>query len=308
MSDVRVKSAEADVQKLLDARIIREEQYPMWVANVVMVPKKNGNMRMCIDFTELNKACPKDPYPLPRIDVIIDQTAGCDMLSLLDCFSGYHQVWMRREDEAKTGFTTPFGIYCFVRMPEGLHNAGSTFNRMMKLVLGNQLGRNASAYVDDIVIMSEKEKDHIVNLTETFDNMRRNGLKLNPEKCIFGIRKWQLLGCMVSKRGIQANPQKIEALRRMQPPSSRKEVQTLTGRIASLNRFISKVAERSLPFLKVLRANSVFQWGAEQQQAFEDLKKYLEEAAVMTKPSPKAELLLYIAATDTAVSALLVEE
>jgi hypothetical protein len=261
MSGDRVKSAEAEVQKLLDARIIREVQYPVWVANVVMVPKKNGNMRMCIDFTELNKACPKDPYPLPRIDVIIDQAAGCDMLSLLDCFSGYHQVWMRREDEAKTGFTTPFGIFCFVRMLEGLRNTGSTFNRMMKLILGNQLGCNASAYVDDIVIMSEKEKDHIADLTETFDNMRRNNLKLNPEKCIFGIRKGQLLGCMVSKRGIHANPQKIEALRRMQPPSSRKEVQRLTGRIASLNRFISKAAERSLPFFKVLCANSAFSVG-----------------------------------------------
>jgi hypothetical protein len=215
MSGDRVKSAEVEVQKLLDARIIREVQYPVWVANVVMVPKKNANMRMCIDFTELNKACPKDPYPLPRIHVIIDQVAGCDMLNLLDCFSRYHQVWTRREDEAKTGFTTPFGIFCFVRMPEGLRNAGSTFNRMMKLILGNQLGRNASAYVDDIVIMSEREKDHIADLTETFDNMRRNGLKLNPEKSIFGIRKGQLLGCMVSKRGIQANPQKIEALRRM---------------------------------------------------------------------------------------------
>jgi hypothetical protein len=230
------------------------------------------------------------------------------MLSLLDCFSGHHQVWMRREDEAKTGFTTPFGIFCFVRMPEGLRNAGSTFKRMMKLILGSQLGRNASAYVDDIVIMSEREQDHIAGLTETFDNMRRNGLKLNPEKCIFGIRKGQLLGCMVSKRGIQANPQKIEALRRMQPPSSRKEVQRLTGRIASLDRFISKAAERSLPFFKVLRANSTFQWGPEQQQAFDDLKKYLEDSAVMTKPSPKAELLLYIAATDSAVSAVLMEE
>jgi hypothetical protein len=243
MSDDRVKSAEAKVQKLLDARIIREVQYSIWVANVVMVPKKNGNMRMCIDFTELNKACPKDPIPLPKIDIIIDQAAGCEMLSLLDCFSGYHQVWMRKEDEAKTGFTTPFGVFCFVKMPEGLRNTGPTFNRMMKLILGNQLGRNASAYVEDIVIMSEKETDHIADLTETFDNMRRNGLKLNPEKCIFGIRKGQLLGCMVSNRGIQANPQKVEAPRRMQPPSSRKEVQRLTRKIVSLNRFISKAAE-----------------------------------------------------------------
>jgi hypothetical protein len=210
MSDDRVKSAEAEVQKLLDARIIREVQYPVWVDNVVMVVKKNGNMRMCIDFTELNKACPKDPYPLPRIDIIIDQAAGCEMLSLLDYFSGYHQVWMRKGDEAKTGFTTPFGIFCFVRMPEGLRNVGPTFDRMMKLILGSQLGRNASAYVDDIVIMSEKETDHIADLTETFNNMRRNGLKLNPEKWILGIRKGQLLGCMVSKWGIQANPRNLK--------------------------------------------------------------------------------------------------
>jgi hypothetical protein len=179
---------------------------------------------------------------------------------------------------------------------------------MMKLILGSQLDRNASAYIDDIVIMSEKETDHNADLTKTFDNMRHNGLKLNPEKCIFGIRTRQLLGCMVSKRGIQANPQKIEALRKMQQPSSRKEMHRLTGRIASLNRFISKEAERSLPFLKVLRANTVFQWGVEQQQAFEDLRNYLEEVAIMSKPSSKADLLLYIAATDTAVSAVLVEE
>jgi hypothetical protein len=199
MSDDRIKSAEAAVQKLLDARIIREVEYPVWVANVVMVLKKNGNMHICIDFTELNKACSKDPYPLPRIDIIIDQVAGCEMLSLLDRFSGYHQVWMRREDEAKTGFPTPFGVFCFVRMPEGLLNVGPTFNRMMKLILGSQLGRNASAYVDDIVIMSEKETDHIADLIETFDNMRHNGLKLNSDKCIFVVRKGQLLGRMLSK-------------------------------------------------------------------------------------------------------------
>jgi hypothetical protein len=243
MSDDRIKSAEAEVQKLLDARIIREVQYPVWVANVVMVPKNNGNMRMCIDFTELNKACPKDPYPLPKIDIIIDQESSYKMLSLPDCFSGYHQVWMQREVEAKTGFTTPFGVFCFVRLPEGLRNAGPTFNRMMKSILGSQLGCNALAYMDDIVIMSEEEIDHIADLAETFDNMRRNGLKLNPEKCIFGICKGQLLGSLVSKLGIQANPQKIEVLHRMQPPSSRKEEQRLTGRIASLNRFISRADE-----------------------------------------------------------------
>lgn len=124
MSGDRRRAAAVEVQKFLDAGIIREVQYPIWVANLVMVLKKNGMMRMCIDFTELNKACPKDPYPFPRIDILIDKAACCEMLSLLDCFSGYHQVWIRRSDEGKTGFTTPFGVFFFVRMLDGLRNAG----------------------------------------------------------------------------------------------------------------------------------------------------------------------------------------
>ena len=124
MSEDRKKAAQSEVQKLLDAGVIHEVQYPKWLANVVMVPKKNGSWRMCIDFTTLNKFCPKDEFPLPRIDTLVDAAAGSEMLSMLDCFSGYHQIFMKKSDEEKTSFTTPFGTYCYVRMPEGLHNAG----------------------------------------------------------------------------------------------------------------------------------------------------------------------------------------
>lgn len=141
---------------MLDAGVIRQVQFSTWLSNVVMMPKKYGEYRMCIDFTLLNKACPKDDYPLPRIHVLVDEAAGCEMMSLLDCFSGYHQVWMRKQDEEKTSFVTPFGVYCFVRMPEGLKNAGPTFNRMISTVLGTQLRRNVSAYVDDLVVLSRK--------------------------------------------------------------------------------------------------------------------------------------------------------
>jgi hypothetical protein len=106
---------------------------------VVLVLKKNGKMRMCIDFTDLNKACKKDPFPLPRIDTCVDKAAGCQRFSFLDCFSGYHQIWLKKEDEEKTSFTTPFGTYCYTRMPEGLKNAGATFATMTKKVLGPQL-------------------------------------------------------------------------------------------------------------------------------------------------------------------------
>ena len=115
----RILATKAEVQRLLNANIIREVKYSEWLANVVLVPKKNGKMRMCIDFTYLNKACKKDPFPLPRIDTSIDKAAGCKCFSLLDCFSGYHHIWLNKEDEEKTSFTTPFGTYCYTRMPEG---------------------------------------------------------------------------------------------------------------------------------------------------------------------------------------------
>jgi hypothetical protein len=130
------------------------------------------------------------------------------MLSLLDMFSGYHQIRVRKEDEEKTNFITPFGMFCFVRMLEGLKNAGCTFSRMIAIVLHPQIRRNIMAYVDDIVVKSVQRRDHISDLAETFANLRAANLKLNPEKCVFGIHKGKVLGCLVSTKGIEANPDK----------------------------------------------------------------------------------------------------
>ena len=124
MSDDKVAAVKAEVQRLLDAKVIREVKYSTWLANTIPVKKKNGKWQMCIDFTDLNKACPKDDFPLPRIEKVVDDAANSQMMSLLDCFLGYHQIWTRKEDEEKTSFTTPFGTYYIVRMPEGLKNAG----------------------------------------------------------------------------------------------------------------------------------------------------------------------------------------
>jgi hypothetical protein len=132
MSEDRILVAKAEVQRLLDANVIREVMYSEWLANVVLVPKKNEKMRMCIDFTDLNKACKKGPFPLPRIDASVDKVAGCQIFSLLDYFLGYHQIWLKKEDEEKTSFTTPFGTYCYTRIPEGLKNTRATFARMTK--------------------------------------------------------------------------------------------------------------------------------------------------------------------------------
>jgi hypothetical protein len=209
MSDEKTEAAKAEVHRLLEANFIESVAYPTWLANIVMVQKKSGKWWMCIDFTSLNKACPKDNFPLPRIDKIVDSAAGCEVMSLLDYFSGYHQIYMKEEDKASTSFITPFGTYCFVRMPEGLKNVGSTFSRLTKTVLESQVGRNIFTYVDDIVVASKNKEDHLADLAETFMNMWDARLRLNPEKCVFGVRQGKILGYLVSHRRIEANPTKI---------------------------------------------------------------------------------------------------
>jgi hypothetical protein len=296
------------VKRLLSAGVIREVTYPEWLANTVIVKKANGKWRMCIDFTDLNKACPKDEFPLPKIDSLVDAAATLELMSLLDYYSGYHQNWMKKEDEPKTSFITPSGTYCYLRIPQGLKNAGGSFSRMTAKVLHSQIGRNVLTYVDDIIVKSTKQENHVADLQETFVNFRRVGLKLNPEKCVFGVKKGKFLGCLVSTTGIEANLSKIEAILRMEPSKSRKGAQRLTGRLASLNRFISRSAEKNLPFFEVLKSAEVFQWGPTQQKAFEELKQYLIELTTLTPPSSGTPLLLYVAASHAAVSAALVQE
>jgi hypothetical protein len=273
-----------------------------------MLKKANGKWRMCIDFTDLNKACPKDEFPLPRIDSLVDAATSSELISLLDCYSGYHQIWMKKEDEPKTSFITPSGTYCYLWMPKGLKNARGSFSRMTAKVLHSEIGRIVLTYVDDIIVKSTKQENHIADLQETFANFRQAGLKLNLEKCVFGVKKGKFLGCLVSTKGIEANPNKIEAILQMEPPNTKKGAQRLAGRLASLNRFISRSTERNLPFFEILKSAEVFQWGPAQQRAFEELKQYLINLTTLTPPSPRAPLLLYVAASHSAVSAALVQE
>jgi hypothetical protein len=179
---------------------------------------------------------------------------------------------------------------------------------MTAKVLHSPIGRNVLTYVDDIILKSTKQENHIADLQETFANFRQAGLKLNPEKCVFGVKKGKFLGCLVSTKGIEANPNKIEDILRMEPPNTKKGAQRLAGWLASLNRFISRSAERNLPFFEILKLAVVFQWGQAQQKAFEELKQYLIDLTTLTPPSRGAPLLLYVVASHSAVSAALVQE
>jgi hypothetical protein len=193
-------------------------------------------------------------------------------------------------------------------MPEVLKNAGSTFSRLTKTVLESQVGCNIFMYVDDIVVASKNKEDHLADLAETFANMRDARLRLNPEKCVFGVHQGKILGYLVSHRRIEANPTKIQAIINTTPPQSTRDVQRLTSRLAALNRFISKSTDRSLPFLKTLRGAKDFAWGPEQAVAFASLKQHLSDLAILTSPDPSLPLLLYIAALPYEVSVVLVQE
>jgi len=228
-----------ETQKLLSAGHIREIQYPEWLANVVLVKKANGKWRMCVDFTDLNKACPKDSYPLPNIDALVDSASGCKMLSFLDAFSGYNQIKMHPRDESKTTFMIERNNYCYKVMPFGLKNAGATYQRLMDKVLAPMLGRNVQTYVDDMVVTSHERGQHAADLEEPFATISKYRLKLNPEKCVFGVETGKFLGFMLTERGIEANPDKCAAIIAMRSPTSVKEVQQLTERMVALSRFVS---------------------------------------------------------------------
>ncbi|KAK1693562.1 hypothetical protein QYE76_010259 [Lolium multiflorum] len=307
-AEERRKAIGEEIARLLAAGFIMEVLHPDWLANPVLVLKKNGSWRMCIDYTSLNKACPKDPFPLPRIDQVIDSTAGCELLSFLDAYSGYHQIPLNPADQIKTSFITPYGAYCYTTMPFGLKNAGATYQRCMQKCLQDQIGRNVHAYVDDVVVKTKEMPTLLDDLRETFTNLRRFRMKLNPAKCTFGVPAGQLLGYLVSQRGIEANPEKISAIEKMELPQCLKDVQKFTGCLASLSRFVSRLGEKALPLYQLLKKSDKFVWSPQADEAFRDLKRVLSTAPILASPASMEPMLLYIAATNRVVSVVLVVE
>lgn len=182
------------MDKLLAADFIEPCDYLEWLANVVMVKKANGSWWMCVDFIDLNKACPKDCYPVPRIDQLVDSTSGHALLSFMDAFSGYHQISLLESDRNKAAFITKVGIYAYKAMPFGLKNASATYQKLVDKIFEHKKGRNVEVYVNDSIVKSLTEEEHVVDLEETFATLRQHQMKLNPKKCVFGVRSGKLLG------------------------------------------------------------------------------------------------------------------
>nr|WP_158318972.1 reverse transcriptase family protein [Robertmurraya kyonggiensis] len=204
-----------ETKKLIDVGFIREEQYPTWIASIVPVRKKNGQLRICIDFWDLNKACPKDEFPLPIPELMIDIASTNAMFSFMDGLSGYNQIKMASEDEKHTSFRTPLGIFCYKVMPFGLKNAGATYQRAMTQIF-DEFQKEVGCYIDDIVIKSTLSHEHEQDLRTVFQRLRKYNLKMNPLKCPFGVSSVKFLGFIVRQRGIEIDPIKIKAIVEMQ--------------------------------------------------------------------------------------------
>ena len=270
--------------------------------------KKNGKWRVCINFTDLNKACSKDPFPLPRIDQLVNLASRHARLSFLDAFQDYHQIPMSAADQKKTAFITPRRAYCYKVMPFDLKNAGATYQRMVTKMFGHIIGKTVEVYIDDILIKSLRKEDHASDLLQVFNILRGNHLRLNASKCTFGLRFGKFLGHVVSRRGIEANPDQITALVDLAEPRNIKQVQHLTRMVVVLGHFISRSADKCTPFFRLLGKRSKFVWDEECSVAFQGIKAYLSTPPCLSIPNPGEPLFLYLAMSDHAVSVVLVQE
>ena len=280
--------------------------YLEWLANTVVVKKKNDKWRVCVNFTDLNKACPKDPFPMSKIDQLVDVTVGHPRMSFLDAFQDYHQIPLALDDQEKTAFVTPVGNYHYKVMPFGLKNAGSSYQRMMTRMFGSQLGKNIEIYIDNMVVKSKVVSEHLGDLGNIFEILRKYKLRLNASKCSFGVGSGKFLGYMVTHRGIEVNPNQIKAINNLQPPRNPKEVQKLTEMAAALNRFISWLADRCKPFFLLINKWKGFEWTEECVVAFQQLKDYLARLPIMSSLEPDEVLFAYIVVAPYAVSLVLI--
>ena len=263
-------------------------------------------MCVCVDFTDLNKTCPKNPFLMPRIDQLVNATVDHPRMSFLDAFQEYHQTPLALDDQEKIAFVTPVGNYHYKVMPFGLKNAGSTYQQMMTKMFEPQLSKNVEVYIDDMVVKSKLVSKLVGDLTNIYKILREHKLRLNASKCSFGVGSGKFLGYMVTHRGIKVNPDQIKVINNLQPPRNPKEIQKLTGMMAALSRFISRSADKCRPFFLSLHKWKEFEWSDECVVAFQQLKQYLSRPPIMSSLVVDEVLFAYIAVALYAISFVLI--
>ncbi len=274
---------ESQVQELLDKGIIRPSTSP-WASPVVVVQKKDGGSRFCVDYRGLNAKTHLDAYPMPQIQDILEPLHGATVFSTLDLKSGYWQLEMEADSINKTAFVTSTGLYEFLCLPFGLKNAAASFQRLMEQVLRKVKGKCCMVYIDDIVVYSKNISEHLQHLQQVVTCLHRAGLTLNLKKCNFIQKSLSFLGHIVTQEGVKTDPAKVSAVESFPIPQSIKDVQRFLGLAGWYHRFIPQFSEKAAPLHALKQKNAIWKWDKQCQQAFDIIKQDLIQAPVLVTP------------------------
>ena len=292
MAPLELKELKTQLQELLDKGFIRPSVSP-WGAPVLFVKKKDGTLRLCIDYRQLNKVTVKNKYPLPRVDDLFDQLQGAQVFSKIDLRSGYHQLKIAETDIPKTAFRTRYGHYEFLVMPFGLTNAPAVFMALMNKVFQSYLDKFVIVFIDDILIYSRNKSEHEQHLRTVLQTLREKQLYAKFSKCEFWLDQVVFLGHVVSAKGIKVDPTKIEAVVKWDPPRNVTEVRSFLGLAGYYRRFVEGFSIIATPLTKLLRKHVEFRWTDVCQQSFEELKARLTSAPVLANPSGTGGFVIY---------------
>ncbi|HVH95668.1 MAG TPA: reverse transcriptase family protein, partial [Bacillus sp. (in: firmicutes)] len=304
MSPAENEIIKKEIDNGLEKGLIRPSN-SLWASPVVLVKKKNGKTRFCVDYRKLNDVTKKDKYPLPLIHEIIDNLQGASWFTSIDLASGYWQVEVAEESKEKTAFITKYGLYEYNVMPFGLCNAPATFQRLMNNVLGDILWKYALDYIDDITIYSKTWEDHVEHIKEVLSRLRSAGLKINPDKCHFAAKEVQFLGHIVGIEGIKPDPDKVIKIQEYPEPRTTKELRRFIGMVAYYRKFIKEFSRTAKPLFKLLEVDKPYLWEEEQQHAFDVLKGALVKEPILSYPDLSKEFILTTDASKIAVGAVL---
>ena len=292
------------VASMLEQEIIEPAQ-SAWASNVVLVKKKDNSLRCCIDYRQVNSATEKVAYPLPRTDMCLDAMAGAQWFSTFDLRSSYHQVPLKVSDADKTAFICREGVYRFKTMPFGLCNAGTTFQRLMDIVLSGFSFEICLAYLDDIIFFSKDEQSHVERLRLVFTRLQSAGLKLKPSKCHLLQRSVSFLGHVVSPEGIATNPQKIDVIISWPIPKDAKEVRAFLGICGYYRRYVEGFSAIAKPLHELTEKSRRFDWTSESQAAFDNLKGALTSPPILKMPNDTDEFVIDTDSSNWAIGAVL---
>ena len=291
VSPAQRKAIEEEVNKMLQNDVIKHSTSP-WASPVLLVPKPDGSMRFCIDFRKLNSVTAKDSYPIPRIDDILDNLNGSAFFSSMDLMCGFWQVEMAEDSKEKTAFVTHDGLFECEKMPMGLTNSPSTFQRLMQEVLRTIIWKGALLFFDDVLGHSKTFSSHLIILRKIFECLRAANLKLKPSKCRFAFSKVEFLGHTVSKQGVQPNNKNTATVKNFPTPSSIKNVRTFLGMCTYYRRFIQNFSSIAAPLYKLLKQGAKFEWTDLQEHAFQCLKQKLTEKPILRFADFNEEFIL----------------